>query len=244
MNNNIIKSTDHREYPLPNGPWMMTQTWENVLFLHWPVAKKELQDHIPSGLDLDTYDGNAWISIIPFRVRRMRLRNTPRVPYFHTFLELNVRTYVKYRGISGVYFFSLDASKAHAVFGARMVTLPYFYAKMNMKKRHHTFFYESHRIGSDAVFKGSYQPTGEAFYPQKDSLNYWLAERYFLWTQKHRKLYQAGIHHLPWKMKQAQVNVEKPMLPSFLSSDVQKRAPLATYSPTKTALFWMVKKVN
>ncbi|WP_343271042.1 YqjF family protein [Lentibacillus songyuanensis] len=244
MHNNLLTSTNHREFDLPNGPWVMTQTWENILFLHWPVSKQALKEYIPHGLELDTYNQEAWISLIPFRVRRMRLRKLPRAPYFHTFLELNVRTYVKCRGIKGVYFFSLDASKVHAVLGARMATLPYFYANMRMKKDQHTFTFESQRFGSHAAFKASYQPTGEAFYPETNSLNYWLAERYFLWTKKQHRLYQVGIHHQPWKMQQAQVHVEQPMLPNFLSNDVLNRAPLATYTPAKVALFWMVQRIK
>lgn len=111
MDQAIIHQTDHRECPLLKGPWLMTQTWELLLFLHWPVPKEVLIKYIPAGLELDTYEQVAWISLIPFQVRNMRFRKTPSVPCFHKFSELNVRTYVRQEGLKGVYFFSLDADK-------------------------------------------------------------------------------------------------------------------------------------
>jgi uncharacterized protein YqjF (DUF2071 family) len=245
MYKNILKSTDHRGYPLPKGPWVMMQKWDHLLFLNWPVSPNGISVHIPSGLELDTYNGDAWISVIPFRVRNMRLRNMPQIPYFRTFLELNVRTYVKHQGVKGVYFFSLDASKLHAVLGARIATLPYFYARMKMEQYRDTFHYSSSRKGGQpANFKGSYQPIDGQFYPEQDSLNHWLLERYFLWTYRSGELFQAGIHHKPWKVQDAAVHIDTQTLTSFLPASSLGTQPIAHYASTKTALFWMVNKVG
>lgn len=245
MYNHILKSTDHREYPLPKGPWIMMQKWDHLLFLNWPVSKQVMTPHIPPGLELDSYNGDAWISIIPFKVSKMRLRNMPQIPYFRSFLELNVRTYVKHRGVKGVYFFSLDASKLHAVLGARIATLPYFYANMKMKQYRDTLSYSSTRKGGQSAnFKGNYQPITGNFYPKQDSLNHWLLERYFLWTYRSGSLFQAGIHHKPWKVQDATIHIDTQTLTSFLPDGTLSAQPVAQYASTKTALFWMVKKVG
>src|SRR5690625_5339622 len=91
---------------------MMYQKWEDLLSLHIPVDPEALRSHVPKELELDVYGGKAWISIFPFLIRDLRFRNMPRFPYFHKFLELNVRTYVKHKGIPGVYFFSLEDRKS------------------------------------------------------------------------------------------------------------------------------------
>lgn len=243
MYNKIVQSTSHREYPLPKGPWVMMQKWVDLLFLHWPVPKNVMEDLIPPELELDTYDKDAWITIIPFKVSRMRLRNMPQIPYFRSYLELNVRTYVKRNGMKGVYFFSLDASKVHAVLGARMATLPYFYANMDMRKNGDTFRFNSRRIGEEsAVFNASYRPVGEPFTPQKDSLNDWLLERYYLWTYKFGSLFRVGIHHGRWEMQQAEAVIENQLVTPFIPASVLEKQPIKQYASSKIALFWMVRK--
>ncbi|OHX56380.1 hypothetical protein BB776_05110 [Planococcus salinarum] len=95
--------------------WMMTQTWRELLFLHWPVEPSEIQRQIPDELELDLYDNRAWVGIVLFKARGTRPRFMPPIPGSANFLEVNVRTYVKYNNKSGVYFFSLDANSKLAV---------------------------------------------------------------------------------------------------------------------------------
>src|SRR5438128_1258865 len=111
----ILAQTEHRPWPLPDAPWVMRQTWYDLLFAHWPIAADVMRAHIPPQLELDTFDGQAWVGVVPFGMSNVYPRLTMPVPGLSYFLELNVRTYVTVGGKPGVYFFSLDASNRMAV---------------------------------------------------------------------------------------------------------------------------------
>jgi len=113
----ILFATQHRPWPAPMAPWVMTQQWNDLLFLHYEIAPEKLRDLVPSTLTLDTYQQRAWLSITPFWMNHLRPPGIPSLPWVSQFSELNVRTYVAYEGRPGVYFFSLDASHLSAVWG-------------------------------------------------------------------------------------------------------------------------------
>ena len=124
---------DHRPTPLPRAPWVMKQRWEDLLFAHWPCDMSQLRAQVPAALEIDTFDGQAWIGIVPFRMSGVRLRWVPPLPGTSAFPELNVRTYVRAGARRGVWFFSLDASSPAAVKAARWwFHLPYFHADMRV----------------------------------------------------------------------------------------------------------------
>src|SRR3954467_8766290 len=134
FNYTILNETAHRPWPMPASPWIMTQTWHDLLFAHWPVDARTLQAHLPAGLPLDRHDGQAWIGIVPFHITNLAPRGVPSVPFVSAFPELNVRTYVTLDGKPGGFFFSLDAGSAIAVAGARtLFHLPYFTARMHVE---------------------------------------------------------------------------------------------------------------
>ncbi len=247
MDKNILKHTEHRDFPLPHGPWVMTQKWEHLLFMHMPVSKEIMSPHIPEGLELDTFEGKAWITIIPFKVSDMRLRKMPPIPFLKSYLELNVRTYVRCNGLSGVYFFSLDADKILAVLGARLATLPYFCANMAMNEdKEGRFHYQSGRKGeSNAAFEGSYRPNSTSYYPGNKSLSFWLLERYYLWTAKNGSIFRGDIHHKQWKVQDVDAVIDQfNDLISFLPVNVLSEKPLFHYSSSQRALFWPIKKIK
>jgi uncharacterized protein YqjF (DUF2071 family) len=133
----ILQDTAHRPWPLPMGSWVMAQTWHDLLFAHWPVDTQRLRTLIPEPLEIDQFDGQAWLAVVPFRMSGIRLRWTPAVPWLSAFPELNVRTYVKSGGRPGVWFFSLDAGNALALAIARAwFHLPYYRARMCCFERH------------------------------------------------------------------------------------------------------------
>ncbi|WP_010530252.1 YqjF family protein [Lentibacillus jeotgali] len=174
----ILNSTAHRNSQLPCGPWVMMQQWEQLLFMHQRFPRRVLEHYLPPGLKLDTYDGDAWISVITFRVSHVRIRGFPPIPFLNRFLEVNVRTYVKRNGMKGVYFFSLDADKLPVVMGARMATLPYSYAAMSMNMRDGIISFRSERKGKKlGSLRAAYQPAGERFYPEGRALKtgWWSA---------------------------------------------------------------------
>ena len=115
-----LEERDHRPWPLPEGPWLQGQTWCDLLFAHWQMPAERLRRVMPPTLPLHLYDdGSAWLGITPFVVTGLRLRGTPPLPWVSRFPELNVRTYVEHDGKPGVWFLSLDATNALAVFAAR-----------------------------------------------------------------------------------------------------------------------------
>lgn len=151
----LLRKIEHRPFPLPEGPWIMQQTWSKLLFAHWPVSADSLRDLIPPALEIDTFDNTAWIGVVPFAMRKVFPRSTFEVPWLSNFLELNVRTYVKRDGIPGVYFFSLDCSNFIAVFAARtFYHLPYFNATMTMQLSADKVGYSSRR-SDDAIARSA-----------------------------------------------------------------------------------------
>ena len=104
----------------------MTQSWNDLLFAHWPVDASQMRRAVPDVFDLDLFDGTAWLGVVPFYMTNVGIRAAPAVPWLSAFPELNVRTYVRVADRSGVYFFSLVAGRRLAVAAARpLLTLPY-----------------------------------------------------------------------------------------------------------------------
>ncbi len=135
----ILFATAHRPWPLPTAPWIMTQRWNDLLFLHYSLDPELVRAKVPNVLTLDTYRQRAWVTVAPFWINHLRPPGVPSVPWFSNFNEINVRTYVSYDGKPGVYFFSLDASNLSAVWGARVFyRLPYWQASMKVSGKGRT----------------------------------------------------------------------------------------------------------
>src|SRR6266566_2241106 len=141
-----VLSAFHRPWPLPSGPWVMAQTWHDLLFAHWPVETGALRRLVPLELSLDTFEGRCWVGIAPFHMSHIHAHGLPPLPGLSRFPELNVRTYVTLNGKPGVYFFSLDAANRAAVWAARrFYCLPYFHARMSVVARESWMTYEARR---------------------------------------------------------------------------------------------------
>jgi uncharacterized protein YqjF (DUF2071 family) len=114
------------------GPWRWSQRWRDVLFLHWRAASEELRGRLPAGLELDTYQGEAWVSFVGFRLQDVRLRGWPALPFCAQMLELNFRTYVRYRDEPAIYFLTMHADHRWMIAAARLLTpLPYELARLD-----------------------------------------------------------------------------------------------------------------
>ncbi|CAN5694477.1 DUF2071 domain-containing protein [soil metagenome] len=193
--------------------------WTDLAFLHWPVPAALLRPLVPAELELDTFEGDAWLGIVPFRMEGTRARPAPPIPTATNFPELNVRTYVRAGrrggGRAGVWFFSLDAASRLAVLGARLsVNLPYFRAAMNMtgdleEGVHFTSRRHGDRGGEQADFRGSYRARGAVFETAPGSLEHWLTERYCLFGRfRSGAVYFMDVHHLPWPLREGRVDLE------------------------------------
>src|SRR5258706_15288953 len=182
----VLQEAAHRPWPLPAGTWVMAQSWHDLLFAHWPVNAATMRPLLPSQLQLDTFGGQAWLAVVPFRMTGVRLRGPPRLPWLSAFPELNVRTYVIRGGKPGVWFFSLDAGNSLAVAIARTwFHLPYFRAQMLCSGRNGWIEYASQRTpsgASPAALQVRYRPVAPVFFPQRGTLEHFLAERYCLYA--------------------------------------------------------------
>jgi uncharacterized protein YqjF (DUF2071 family) len=194
----------------PRLPWILRQTWSDLLFAHWPVEGGALARHLPPGLELDLFHGQAWLSMAAFDLEGLRFRAWPPIPGATHFLELNVRTYVHVGGVGGVFFFSLDAASALAVFGARAsLRLAYQHAAMASRRDGATIHYESTRIAAPEVrFRATYTPSGPVAEAPPGSLDEWLVERYCLYTRMAGRIFRLDIEHRPWPLQRASATLE------------------------------------
>jgi len=243
----ILQAINHRAYPISTGPWVMSQTWLELLFAHWPLTPEQLRPLIPSVLEIDTFDGEAWVGVVPFRMRNIHPRGLPSVQGLSHFPELNVRTYVTINGRPGVYFFSLDANNPIAVAIARSIFhLPYFNATMRCEKRGERIHYASHRTHRNAPsadYIARYQPIGPVAYSQQKTIAHWLTERYSLYTTFHNQLYRGEIHHAQWPLQAAELEVEQDTMALSHGIHLPDTAPLLHYSAQQEVLIWPLQRV-
>jgi uncharacterized protein YqjF (DUF2071 family) len=233
---------EHRPWPVPARGWTMGQTWEDLLFAHWRVPADEVRAHVPAGLEVDEHDGSAWLGITPFRLTGLRARGTLPLPAVSQFLELNVRTYVTTDEKPGIWFFSLDASSRLAVEAARRTyRLPYFHARMSATRRGEWTAYECARVEEPGrVFSGRYRPSGAAFTAEPGSLEWFLAERYCLYTTDERgSLARAEIHHGLWQLQPAEAEIDLASI-SPLELDGE---PLLHFSRRQDVVIWPLERV-
>nr|WP_251047396.1 DUF2071 domain-containing protein [Planococcus sp. ISL-110] len=218
----------------------MKQEWKDVVFLHWPVEADWLRRFIPKELEVDLYDKQAWIGVVLFRAKATRLRLLPPVPSTRSYLELNVRTYVKYKNRQGVYFFSLDADSRLAVTGASLGGfLPYKHADISMSKKAEQWIFASRRI-EDGQFPESFKMTfKEDSKPMLASpLEQWLTERYCLWTKPKDQLYRVDIAHSPWTLHYLKGQIHQNTMASYLPVSLHHQTPMTHYSKKQKTWFY------
>ena len=226
----------------------MGQTWNDLLFLHWPLDPAELEPVVPLQLPLDTFEGQAWLGISPFVVTGLRLRWTTPVPVLSTFPEINVRTYVSVMGKPGIYFLSLDADSRSAVFAARRsYRLPYFRSRISVERSQGEVDYRAARVSDDgppASFAAAYRATGDPAPAQPGSLDHWLTERYCLYTlDDHQRVHRGEIHHPPWPLRPAEARVEANTMTRGVGIDL-RGDPLAHFSARQDAALWRIREVR
>jgi uncharacterized protein YqjF (DUF2071 family) len=231
----------------PAGWPIMHQNWGKLLFMHWRIDEQLLRQLIPPPLQIDTFDGSAWIGIVPFTMWGIRASFLPPIPGTSAFHELNVRTYVHYQGVPSVWFLSLDAANKLAVWGARKsYYLPYFNAQMSLDQTGNTIRYSSTRRdsrGAPAELQATWT-IGERL-PQLSpgSLEFFLTERYCLHSENKCQIYASRIHHQPWPLQAA-------TLDSFSSTMIESHGlpkpegdPLLHYAEEISVDIWPLRRV-
>jgi uncharacterized protein YqjF (DUF2071 family) len=240
----VLDQRDHRPWPMPGTPWVMTQTWHDLLFAHWPIEPSLMAARVPNVLDLDLFEGTAWLGIVPFRMTNVAPRGVPPLSWMSAFPELNVRTYVRVGDKPGVFFFSLDATNRMAVTTARVLFgLPYHRAAMEMKHDGDTVEYRSRRGGdaaADALFDGTYEPCGAAFQPAPGTLDYFLTERYCLYTvNRSARPTRVDIHHAPWSLQRATATLRTNTMAAASGIQLPATAPILHFSRRQDAVAWL-----
>jgi hypothetical protein len=250
-----LERVDHRPWPLPRPwplsieRWVMAQTWHDLLFAHWPVSVESLSGAIPRALEIDAFDGSAWIGVVPFRMSGVRLRGMPALPWISAFPELNLRTYVTQDGKPGVWFFALDAANPLAVAVARAwFHLPYFRARMSVRSEGEEIVYSHVRRQRGAVsaeLAARYAPTGAVFRSRAGSLEHWLTERYCLYAVDRReRILRADIHHVPWPLQPARAEIERCTLPLAHGIALPPSPPLLHFARRLDVIVWAPARVT
>ena len=242
-----LTETDHRPWKMPDRRWAWRQSWCDLLFAHWPIPITVIREAIPEQLEIDTYDGLAWIGIVPFRMRDVMLRGLPSMPGISAFEELNVRTYVTVEGKPGVWFFSLDAANRLAVWAARrFFHLPYFYADMALKNTGAEVCYRStRRSPGKECFDAKYRPTGSEYLAKFGSLEHWLTERYCLYCETtDGKLKRGHVHHQQWRLQPAELEVSANTLLKPFEIEDSEQAHCLHFSRRIDVIIWPLEDVT
>ncbi len=250
----------------------MHQSWGKLLFIHWAIDAEVLRPLIPAQLSIDTFDGKAWIGVVPFTMWGIRASFLPPIPGTSAFHELNVRTYVHYDGVPGVWFFSLDATNSLAVWGARtFYHLPYFNAAMKLRQTsnridyssarrdelNYAKFFAADRDGFAADFDSDRfrnlpraelnvsWTTGEARAESiSGSLEFFLTERYCLYAFHRGRIYRSRIFHQPWPLQSATVDSLESTMIESLGIPQPEGQPLLHYAESIAVDIWPLRRVS
>ncbi|MEM6790129.1 MAG: DUF2071 domain-containing protein [Myxococcota bacterium] len=211
------------------------QRWRTLLFMHWEVDPNIIQATLPDGLEVDTFEGRAFLGVVPFTMRDVAPPWSPSVPGISNFHELNVRTYVVRDGLPGVWFYSLEAASTVAVAIARLKwKLPYFRASMRLEQADDVIDYESRRLfpgPKPATFSARWRVGSELPTPTLGSLEYFLVERYVLFAQQGPRLQVGRVHHAPYRIHAADIEALDEGVTAPLGFALEGAPPLVHYSP-------------
>lgn len=231
---------NHRPWPLPEKPWRGRQTWTDLAFIHYEITEADLRPYIPDELEIDTFDGAAWIGLVPFDMKGIAFRGLPKVPGLSHFPEINVRTYVIRDGKPGVWFLSLDVPNPVAVWGARkFFHLPYHRADIRLTVDGTQTSYYAKR--DTRLFDGTYSG-GSFIDPPADSFERWASERYCLYSQDTTgRLYRGQIHHKTWPLQSATLHLNEQ---TYLHNlNIKDRHPVILFSKSIDVAIWFLEQI-
>lgn len=221
------------------------QKWRDLLFLHQPVPVELLRRLVPPALAIDSFDGQAWVTLIPFAIQDSRPAGIP-ARLGMSFLETNLRTYVRSpQGEPGIFFFSLEASSWLAVAGARAgYALPYFPARMECHKEPGgaTLRYRTVRRlgGAGALLSAAWQVAADLGTAAPGTRDEFLVERYVLFARRRGRILRARVRHRPYPLRAATVtSLEETLCAQAGLPAMPDAPPLVHFSPgVDVDLFW------
>lgn len=245
----ILANDAHWPWPAPARQWAQRQTWHELLFAHWPIEPDVIAARLPSGLTLDTFDGKAWLGVVPFWMSGVHPRGVPSMPWISRFPEINVRTYVTRDGKPGVYFFSLDAGNPVAVsIARRFFYLPYFNAQFSLTHQGDALHYHNtrtHRGAPSATLDMIYRPIAPIALASPSSIAHWLTERYCLYTSDPRgNLYRGEIRHSQWPLREAEASFNVNTMAAAHGFTLPDIPPLLHYAQRLDVVIWPLERLT
>jgi hypothetical protein len=232
----------------------MTQRWNDLLLAHWAVPAATIAPLLPEGLEVEEFQGSAWLGAVPFWMDRIKIRGVPPIPGARSFPDLILRTYVRdvYSGAQGVYCFSLDSSNLLAVAAARMFFhLPCHWSEMRLEQRsERDFSFYSRRLmsGRPAIFKARYRglgPTRKLAEMRSGTLEYYLTERYCLFSRNRAgQAIRANLHHIPWPLEEAEAEIERNDLAESIGIRLPDQEPVLHYTRRMAVYVWPAELVR
>jgi hypothetical protein len=240
--------TSHRPRPLPSGRWEMTQRWNDLLFAHWPIPVAQMAALLPDWLEVDTFQGSAWLGVVPFWLDRIKIRGVPPIPGARSFPDLNLRTYVRdeFTGTPGVFCFSLDASNLLAVAVARCYYhLPYYWSDMRLEQRSERefSFYSRRRFSNrEVIFNARYRglgPNSRLAENRGGTLEHFLTERSCLYSSNRAgQPIRANLHFVSWPLEEAEAEIERNDLAATIGLSLPNVDPVLHYSRRLAVYVW------
>jgi len=227
----------YRSWDMPEKDWSYYQEWNNAVFMHWEVPYEDLKSLVPSGLEIDSFEGKCWVSIVAFTMERIRPAYLPSFSPISNFDEINVRTYVRKNGKPGVYFINIEAGKYVSAFLSKMMSgLPYEKSEISRGNN----FYSSYNANKGFRLDLEYE-VGPRI-TKKTPLMIWLTERYSLFLENEGEIYGYEIQHPEWELNDMKIkNLD---LYYSIGNLVFDNTPdLYQYSPGVKVLAWGMEKM-
>jgi uncharacterized protein YqjF (DUF2071 family) len=260
----LLYSVEHRPWPPPDGQWLLSQSWNDLLFAHFAVDPQTLRRLVPDAFTLDLYDGAAWLTVSPFCTSHMRPSGVPPVPGISHFPQVRLRTYVTMIDKAGqvkpgVFYFSVDAANLSAVWFARMFfRMQCWHSAIRVsgatiharKPTERTIHFRSSRlhgptaIGGPAKFEVIYAPEGEPERARRGSLDEFLTERYCVYSMNREKFYRSEIHHQPWPLQQASVEIRENSIADPLGLALPAKPDVCHFSRSLKMLAWAPERIR
>jgi uncharacterized protein len=260
----LLYSVEHRPWLPPDAPWLLSQSWNDVLFAHFAVDPPALRRLVPDALTLEIYDGAAWLTISPFCTSHVRPSGVPALPMLSFFPQVMVRTCVSMEDKPGddkpgLFYFSVDAANLSAVWFARVFfRMPYWHSAIQVSgatiqarnSAENTIRFRSRRLHGPAALHGpagfdvAYSPEGEAERARRGSLDEFLTERYCAYSWNRRKLYRTEVHHQPWPLQRIGVEIRANSLADPLGLALPVKPDLCHFSRCNKLLTWAPESIR
>lgn len=233
----ILEQSAHRPWEIPKDRWKYYQEWNDAIFLHWQVDLEELQKFVPKELEIDLFEEKAWVSVVAFAMEEIRPRFLPAFSPISNFFEINVRTYVKTKSKSGVYFLSMEGGKDLSCKVAKLISeLPYRFSNITREMEYYRSSNSEFGDTLDIKFK-----IGQAV--QKTEIDVWLTERYALFQDTKNSINEYEIHHQEWPIREAIIENIELNYPRF-DKLIGRKPDFVNYSEGVKVVAWGKKKIR